>query len=42
MREKGNHILVNVSVGSKIQAIASMMSCMMFRDIATIKPYYGS
>jgi hypothetical protein len=40
MREKGNNILVNVSVGSKIQAIASMMSCMMFRDIATIKPYY--
>ncbi len=40
MREKGNHILVNVSVGSKIQAIASMMSCMMFRDMATIKPYY--
>ncbi len=40
MREKGNNILVNVSVGSKIQAIASMMSCMMFRDVATIKPYY--
>jgi hypothetical protein len=38
--EKGNHILVNVSVGSKIQAIASMMACMMFRDMATIKPYY--
>jgi hypothetical protein len=39
-REKGNHILVNVSVGSKIQAIASMMACMMFKDMATIKPYY--
>jgi len=38
--EKGNHILVNVSVGSKIQAIASMMACMMFKDIATINPYY--
>ena len=38
--EKGNHILVNVSVGSKIQAIASMMACMMFKDMATIKPYY--
>ena len=38
--EKGNHILVNVSVGSKIQAIASMMACMMFKDVATIKPYY--
>jgi hypothetical protein len=40
LREKGNSILVNVSVGSKIQAIASMMSCMMFKDIAMIKPYY--
>jgi hypothetical protein len=40
MQEKGNHILVNVSVGSKIQAIASMMACMMFKDMATIKPYY--
>jgi hypothetical protein len=40
MHEKGNHILVNVSVGSKIQAIASTMACMMFKDMATIKPYY--
>ena len=39
-REKGNSILVNVSVGSKIQAIASMMACMMFKDLAMIKPYY--
>ena len=39
-REKANYILVNVSVGSKIQAIASMMACMMFKDIATIEPYY--
>lgn len=31
---------MNVSVGSKIQAIASMMACMMFKDMATIKPYY--
>ena len=40
LREKGNYILVNVSVGSKIQSIASMMACMMFKDMATIKPYY--
>jgi hypothetical protein len=40
IHEKGNHILVNVSVGSKIQAIASMMACMMFKDMATIRPYY--
>jgi hypothetical protein len=40
LKEKGNSILVNVSVGSKIQAIASMMACMMFKDVANIKPYY--
>jgi hypothetical protein len=40
IQAKQNHILVNVSVGSKIQAIASMMACMMFNDMATIKPYY--
>jgi hypothetical protein len=40
MHEKGSHILVNVSVGSKIQAIASMMACMMFKDKATIRPDY--
>ncbi len=40
LNERGNYILVNVSVGSKIQAIASMMACMMFKDIAMIKPYY--
>jgi Family of unknown function (DUF6293) len=41
LKEKANSILVNVSVGSKIQAIASMMACMMFKDIAMIKPYYA-
>ena len=41
LKEKGNSILVNVSVGSKIQAIASMMAFMMFKDIASIKPYYA-
>src|ERR1043165_3961407 len=40
LKEKNNAILVNVSVGSKIQAIASMMACMMFKDLAMIKPYY--
>jgi hypothetical protein len=40
LKEKGNSILVNFSVGSKIQAIASMMACMMFKDLAMIKPYY--
>jgi hypothetical protein len=32
LQEKQNSILVNVSVGSKIQAIGSMMACMMFKD----------
>lgn len=27
-------------MGSKIQAIASMMACMMFKDLVPIKPYY--
>ena len=40
LKEKSTSILVNVSVGGKIQAIASMMACMMFKDIAMIKPYY--
>jgi hypothetical protein len=29
------NIVVNVSVGSKTQVIASMMACMMFKDMAT-------
>ncbi len=40
LKEKDNSILVNVSVGSKIQAIASMMACIMLKDTANIKPYY--
>jgi Ca2+-binding EF-hand superfamily protein len=40
LEEQSNSIFVNVSVGSKIQAIASMMACMMFKDLVTIKPYY--
>jgi hypothetical protein len=41
LEEKPNSIFVNVSVGSKIQAIASMMACMMFKDFGMIKPYYA-
>ena len=41
LKEKGNSILVNVSVGSMIQAIASMMACMMSKDMANIIPYYA-
>jgi len=41
LKEKANAIFVNVSVGSKIQAIASMMACMMFKDEVNIRPYYA-
>jgi Domain of unknown function (DUF6293)/DUF6293 C-terminal winged helix domain len=41
LKEKNNAILVNVSVGSKIQAIASMMACMIFKDEVDILPYYA-
>lgn len=39
VEEEKNEIHVNVSSGSKIQAIASMMACMMFREYEP-KPYY--
>ena len=41
LNEKRNAIFVNASVGSKIQAIACMMACMMFKDDVNIKPYYA-
>jgi len=40
-KEKGNDIYVNLASGSKIQAIASMMACMMFNDSKQIKPFYA-
>jgi Family of unknown function (DUF6293) len=40
-KEQGNQIMVNVSTGSKIQSIAFMMACMMFKDVGMIKPYYA-
>ena len=40
-KEQGNEIIVNVSTGSKIQSIAFMMGCMMFKDFGRIKPYYA-
>ncbi len=39
--EKGNDIYVNLASGSKIQAIASMMACMMFNEQKSIKPFYA-
>lgn len=38
--EKNNHLYVNVSSGSKIQAIACMMACMIFKDY-DVTPYYA-
>jgi len=37
LKEKGNHIYVNVSTGTKISAIAGMLSCMMWNA----DPYYA-
>jgi len=40
-KEKENDIYVNLASGSKIQAVASMMACMMFNDKKRIKPFYA-
>ncbi|MCE2507273.1 MAG: hypothetical protein J4F36_12565 [Nitrosopumilaceae archaeon] len=39
-QEKGNEIYVNLASGSKIQAIGTMMACMMFNDMQNIHPFY--
>lgn len=39
-KEKGNKIYVNLASGSKIQAIAGMMACMMFNDEKNVIPFY--
>jgi hypothetical protein len=39
-KEKENDIYVNVSSGSKIQAIACMMACMLFKE-CNVTPYYA-
>jgi len=39
--EPGNQIFINISTGTKIQAIAGMMACMIFKDKdKRITPYY--
>lgn len=40
-KEEGNDIFVNCSSGSKIQAIACMMACMMFQGKTKLMPYYA-
>jgi len=39
--EKGNNVYVNLASGSKIQAIAGMMACMMFNQKKNIIPFYA-
>ena len=39
-KESGNNIYVNLASGSKIQAIAGMMACMMFNEQKNLFPFY--
>ncbi len=39
-KEKGNSVYVNLASGSKIQAIAGMMACMMFNQEKNVFPFY--
>jgi hypothetical protein len=39
-KESDNDIYVNLASGSKIQAIGTMMACMMFNDKSNIHPFY--
>ncbi len=39
-QEKDNEIYVNLASGSKIQAIGTMMACMMFNDLSNVHPFY--
>ena len=42
IRSEGeNHVLVNLSSGSKIQAVGCMMACMMFNHTGRVRPYYA-
>ena len=39
-KENGNEIYVNLASGSKIQAIGTMMACMMFNVDSNVHPFY--
>ena len=39
--EDTNYIYVNVASGSKIQAIACMMACMILKEHTNIQPFYA-
>ena len=40
-KEANNYIYVNVASGSKIQAIACMMACMILKECKNIQPFYA-
>ncbi len=40
-QEENNYIYVNVASGSKIQAIACMMACMILKKCKNIQPFYA-
>ena len=40
-KEESNYIYVNVASGSKIQAIACMMACMILKECKNIQPFYA-
>ena len=40
-QEQDNSVFVNLSSGSKIQAIGCMMACMMFNGESNVRPYYA-
>ena len=40
-QEKGNYIYINVASGSKIQAIACMMACMILKECDNLQPFYA-
>ena len=40
-QEENNYIYVNVASGSKIQAIACMMACMVLKECDNLQPFYA-
>ena len=40
-KEENNYIYINVASGSKIQAIACMMACMILKESKNIQPFYA-
>jgi hypothetical protein len=40
-QEKNNYIYINVASGSKIQAIACMMACMILKECKNLQPFYA-